>query len=230
MSSPPTSRGSETVIAKIDAEALLPPSVRGGFTASLGGQIGTAAGLVRFSQLPNQTAAALAAPACRFTFGGRTLGRGAEMPTVSLRTVDVPIEEVAGVLRDGLGPASRVEVKDARELAVRVGFFERASVETRYQSDETIVDARGVGVPVPLLMFTMRSVNSRGIARRCVEVIAERLGPPANGDLDGRARPAGGCRRVGGGDRPARNTRPRTRRPIPQGGGVPTRTTPTTSW
>ena len=41
-------------------ETLLPPSVRDGFTAVVGGQIGMATGLVRFRQRPEQAAAALA--------------------------------------------------------------------------------------------------------------------------------------------------------------------------
>jgi len=48
---------------------------------------------------------------------------------------------------------------------VRKGFFSRASVKISAENDGTLFDVKGGAHAGPIVMFTLRYINNRGIGR-----------------------------------------------------------------
>ena len=102
------------------------------------------------------------------------------MPSVLVRREGVSSDEVAEVLRRGLGSSYEVRAGGA-EVLVRRGTFSRAKVTLAPVPGGTAFEVRGQSPPVPVMMLTMRVVNERGIAQRVSEVLeaCEELVPSA---------------------------------------------------
>lgn len=94
------------------------------------------------------------------------------MRQVKVSRSGVGIDEVAEVLRSSLGPQYRVEINGDSLIAQR-GPLSRAKVTTRPDQAGTLFEIRGEGAPMPLLYFTLRTLNERGIALRVAEAIQQ---------------------------------------------------------
>lgn len=90
--------------------------------------------------------------------------------TVSRR--GITDEQAASVIQDELGSGYRVNPGGASVIEVRKGTFGRARVEMSGSPEGTEFRVTGQGLPVPLLIFTVKIINDRGIARRVAELIA----------------------------------------------------------
>ncbi len=81
-------------------------------------------------------------------------------------------EQAASVIQDELGDGYRVNPSGGL-VEVRKGTFGRAKVEISDSPDGTEFHVTGQGLPVPLLMFTVKIINDRGIARHLAQLIAQ---------------------------------------------------------
>ena len=93
------------------------------------------------------------------------------MPQVKVRRRGISAEDMAAVIRGGLGERVEITPKGGREIDVRKSFFTRARVVMTEEPGGTVVDVRGVGAPIPLVFITTLLVNNRGIAQRVASVI-----------------------------------------------------------
>ncbi len=97
------------------------------------------------------------------------------MPQVKVARRDVSADQAAATLRAQLGDDVEVNVDGSSELKVRRGFFSRATVTITAEPDGTLFDVKGSAQAGPLVMFTLRYVNNRGIGERIVKAIAAGL-------------------------------------------------------
>ena len=87
------------------------------------------------------------------------------MPQGRVSRRGVSAEEAATVVRARLGSDVRVSPDGSAEVDVRKGFFSRAKVEISAQEDGTLFEVKGGAQAGPLVMFTLRYINNRGIGR-----------------------------------------------------------------
>lgn len=59
---------------------------------------------------------------------------------------------------------------------MRKGFFSRATVEIIAGDDGTLFDVKGSAHAGPIVMFTLRYINNRGIAREVAAALESELG------------------------------------------------------
>jgi hypothetical protein len=99
------------------------------------------------------------------------------MPQVKVRRTGISAEDVAAVIRGSL-PGENLETiqQTDRELEVKKSFFVRANVSISEEPGGTVLRVRGGGPVIPLLFWTTRLVNSRGIARRVADALGEHDG------------------------------------------------------
>jgi hypothetical protein len=99
------------------------------------------------------------------------------MPQVKVRRSGISAEDVAAVIR-GSWPGENLETGSHgdRELEVKKNFFVRANVSISEEPGGTVLRVRGGGPVIPLLFWTTRLVNSRGIARRVANALGEHDG------------------------------------------------------
>jgi hypothetical protein len=99
------------------------------------------------------------------------------MPQVKVRRTGVSAEDVAAVIRGSL-PGENLETiqQTDRELEVKKSFFVRANVSISEEPGGTVLRVRGGGPVIPLLFWTTRLVNSRGIAQRVADALGEHDG------------------------------------------------------
>jgi hypothetical protein len=83
------------------------------------------------------------------------------MPLVKVARQGVSAEEAAAVIQARLGSGVRASPEGSAEVDVRKGFFSRASAE----NDGTLFDVKGGAHAGPIVMFTLRYINNRGIGR-----------------------------------------------------------------
>jgi hypothetical protein len=98
------------------------------------------------------------------------------MPLVKVARQGVSAEEAAAVLRARLGSDVRVSPDGSAEVNVRKGFFSRAKVEISAQTDGTLFDVKGSAQAGPIVMFTLRYINNRGIGREVAAALQAGLG------------------------------------------------------
>lgn len=98
------------------------------------------------------------------------------MPQVKVAQLGVSAEEAAEVIRAGLGGDVRVTPEGSTEVNVRRGFFSRAKVKIDAENDGTLFDVTGSAQAGPIVMFTLRYRNNRGIAREVAAALHDGLG------------------------------------------------------
>jgi hypothetical protein len=93
------------------------------------------------------------------------------MHRVKVRRTGLHLDEVAGVIRDGLGAGFQVE-PEGDALKVSKG-LSKATVQMREESGGTVFEVRGNGtylvIPFSLVVTKMRS--ERGVAKRTADII-----------------------------------------------------------
>jgi hypothetical protein len=95
------------------------------------------------------------------------------MQTVKVRRSGISADQAAEVVRYGLGSGYEVQADGSAMLLVRKGLA-RAKVSLRHEPGGTVFDVSGEGISVlPLLSFTTKMLNERGIARRTATTIGE---------------------------------------------------------
>jgi|ERR1039457_1153653 hypothetical protein len=87
------------------------------------------------------------------------------MPLVKVARQGVSAEEAAAVIQARLGSGVRASPEGSAEVDVRKGFFSRASVKISAENDGTLFDVKGGAHAGPIVMFTLRYINNRGIGR-----------------------------------------------------------------
>jgi len=99
------------------------------------------------------------------------------MPEVKVRRRGISAEDVAGVIRGSM-PSEKLQIiqHGDRELEVQKSFFVRANVSISDEPGGTVFTVHGGGPVVPLLWFTTRLVNSRGIAQRVANALGGHAG------------------------------------------------------
>lgn len=99
------------------------------------------------------------------------------MPQVKVRRRGISAEDAAAVIRAGL-PGEKLEITEHgdRELELRKSFFVQAKVGIGDEPGGTVFNVHGGGPYIPLLFWTTRLVNSRGIARRVADVLGAHEG------------------------------------------------------
>jgi hypothetical protein len=99
------------------------------------------------------------------------------MPQVKVRRRGISVEDAAAVVRSSI-PGEKLQTiqHGDRELEVQKSFFVRANVIISEEPGGTVFTVRGGGPVVPLLFFTTRLVNSRGIAQRVANALGENAG------------------------------------------------------
>ena len=96
------------------------------------------------------------------------------MQNIKVRRRAIDAENVAGVLRRGLGSGYQVAPDGTAGVYVRKGLFTRAKVSFDDEPGGTAFTVRGQGIFVfPFSVVITRVLNDRGIARRTAEVIGE---------------------------------------------------------
>ena len=98
------------------------------------------------------------------------------MSQVKVRRRGISAEDAAAVIRGRLGQEMQITQAGDTELELKKNYFVRAKVTISEEPGGTAFDIRGQGLPIPLLMLTMRFVNNRGIARQAAEAIGEHDG------------------------------------------------------
>jgi hypothetical protein len=94
------------------------------------------------------------------------------MKTVQVQRRGISQEQAAQVIGEALGSDYKVEFAgDALEL--RKGSFGRAKVVMRDEPDGTVFEVTGQGMPLPLLWWTLKLANEKGIATKAVEAIGQ---------------------------------------------------------
>jgi hypothetical protein len=91
------------------------------------------------------------------------------MHNVTVNRTDLSLDQVADVIRKGLGPGYTVE-PDGDGLKVSKGLT-KATVQMREESGGTAFEVRGVGTVIPLVWILSKIISERGIARRTADVI-----------------------------------------------------------
>jgi hypothetical protein len=101
----------------------------------------------------------------------------ADMPQVKVRRRGISAEDVAAVIRSSL-PGENLETtpRGDRELEVKKSYLVRANVSISEEPGGTVLKVHGGGPVVPLLFWTTRLVNSRGIAQRVANALGEHDG------------------------------------------------------
>jgi hypothetical protein len=96
------------------------------------------------------------------------------MQTVKVQRSGISADQVAGVLRRGLGDGYQVQADGDSQLSVSKGLA-RAKVSLRGEPDGTVFDVSGeAGVSVmPLAGLISKMMNERGLARRTAAVIGQ---------------------------------------------------------
>jgi hypothetical protein len=99
------------------------------------------------------------------------------MPQVKVRRRGISAEDVAAVIRGSL-PGGNLQTTQHgdRELEVQKSFLVRANVSISEEPGGTVLTVRGGGPVIPLLFWTTRLVNSRGIAQRVANALGEHAG------------------------------------------------------
>jgi hypothetical protein len=87
------------------------------------------------------------------------------MPLVKVARQGVSAQEAAAVIQARLGSGVRASPEGGAEVDVRKGFFSRASVKISAENDGTLFDVKGGAHAGPIVMFTLRYINNRGIGR-----------------------------------------------------------------
>ncbi len=95
------------------------------------------------------------------------------MPEVKVRRQGIPQEEIAAVLRNGLGDGYRLVPKGGQRLEVHKNPFVRARIDTQEEPGGTVLTVRGMGFPFLLLHMITRLTNEAGLAKRVATVIGE---------------------------------------------------------
>ncbi len=98
------------------------------------------------------------------------------MPQVKVARQGVSADEAAAVIRAGLGDDVQVTPEGSAELTVRKGFFSRAKVQISSDHDGTLFDVKGSAQAGPIIMFTLRYRNNRGIGREVAAALEAGLG------------------------------------------------------
>lgn len=99
------------------------------------------------------------------------------MPQVKVRRQGITADETAAAIRSSL-PGERLEISQNgdRELELKKSYLVRASVSISSEPGGTVFTVRGGGPVVPVLFFSTRLVNSRGIARRVADALGAHEG------------------------------------------------------
>jgi hypothetical protein len=94
------------------------------------------------------------------------------MQTVQVKRRGISQEQAAQVIGDALGSEYKVEFA-GDNLDVRKGTFGRAKVSMRDEPDGTTFEVAGAGIPLPLLWWTLKLANEKGIATKTAEAIGQ---------------------------------------------------------
>jgi hypothetical protein len=95
------------------------------------------------------------------------------MQSVKVRRSDITADVAADVLQRELGADYEVSADLAGTLLVRKGFA-RAKVTLRAEPGGTVFEVNGAGVSFfPLISFTSKALNDKGIARQTASAIGE---------------------------------------------------------
>jgi hypothetical protein len=99
------------------------------------------------------------------------------MPQVKVRRGGISAEDAAAVIRGSM-PGEKLQTiqHGDREFEVQKSFFVRANVRISEEPGGTVFTVRGGGPVVPVLFWTTRLVNSRGIARRVADALGAHTG------------------------------------------------------
>jgi hypothetical protein len=99
------------------------------------------------------------------------------MPQVKVRRQGITADETAAAIRSSL-PGERLEISQHgdRELELKKSYLVRASVSISSEPGGTVFAVRGGGPVVPVLFFSTRLVNGRGIARRVADALGAHEG------------------------------------------------------
>jgi hypothetical protein len=99
------------------------------------------------------------------------------MPQVKVRRQGITADEAAAVIRGTL-PGEQLQISQLgdRELELKKSFLVRANVSISSEPGGTVFTVHGGGPVVPLLFFSTRFVNSRGIARRVADALGGHQG------------------------------------------------------
>lgn len=87
------------------------------------------------------------------------------MPLVRVARQGVSAEEAAAVIRARLASDVRVIPEGSAGVDVRKGLFSRASAKISAENDGTLFDVKSGAHAGPIVMFTLRYINNRGIGR-----------------------------------------------------------------
>jgi hypothetical protein len=99
------------------------------------------------------------------------------MPQVKVRRRGISAEDAAAVIRGSM-PGEKLQTiqHGDRELEVQKTFLVRANVSISEEAGGTVFTVRGGGPVIPLLFWTTRLANSRGIAKRVADALGEHAG------------------------------------------------------
>jgi hypothetical protein len=94
------------------------------------------------------------------------------MPQVKVRRRGISAEDVAAVIQGSL-PGENLETTQQgdHELEVKKSYLVRANVRISEEAGGTVLRVRGGGPVIPLLFWTTRLVNTRGIAQRVANAL-----------------------------------------------------------
>jgi hypothetical protein len=94
------------------------------------------------------------------------------MQTVKVQRRGISQEQAATAIGEALGGQYKVDFAgDA--LEVSKNSFTRAKVEMRDEPDGTVFEVKGLGIPAPLLFWTLKLINDKGIATKTAEAISQ---------------------------------------------------------
>lgn len=91
------------------------------------------------------------------------------MHNVQVNRTGLSLDNVADVIRKGLGPGFSVD-PEGDGLKVSKG-LSKATVQMREESGGTAFEVRGMGTPIPVIWGVTKIMSERGVAKRTAEII-----------------------------------------------------------